>query len=90
MLGPMFTALPENNIPDCDCFIQIVFRDIQDYINVKNDPHYMQVVVPDHKNFADHKRTTMATGWFEKHIAGGQVVKGEETQANGANGVNGH
>lgn len=88
MLGPMFAALPESNVENYDCFIHIVFKDVQDFINVKNDPHYSQVVVPDHRNFADHERTKMVTGWYEKHIVEGRAVAAEagiET-----NEVNGH
>ena len=87
MIGQMFEKLPESNVAGYDCFIQIVFRDVQDFINVKNDPHYKQVVVPDHGNFADGKRTTMVTGWFERHIAEGQAVVVEgETKVNEVNG----
>ena len=84
----MFPGLPESNVADHDCFIHIVFKDVQDFINVENDPHYRQVVMPDHGNFADDKRTTMVTGWFERHIAAGQAVAAESGSK--ANGVNGH
>ena len=73
MIGQLFPDLPQSNIADYDCFIHIVFKDVQDFVNVKNDPHYKQVVVPDHESFADQERTTMVTGWFERHIAGGQA-----------------
>ena len=88
MMGQMFAELPESNVADYDCFIHIVFKDVQDFINVKNDPHYKQVVMPDHGNFADQKRTKMVTGWFERHIAEGQAVAAEGGTK--ANGVNGH
>lgn len=93
----MMGGIPESCIADYDCFIQIVFRDVQDYVNVKNDPHYKQVVMPDHGNFADEKRTKMATGWFERHIKDGQAVSAEGgvkpndvSATNGVNGANGH
>ena len=87
MIGQMFEGLPGSNVADYDCFIQIVFRDVQDFVDVKNDPHYKRVVAPDHGNFADQKRTTMVTGWFERHIAGGRAVAVEGgTKVNGMNG----
>lgn len=83
----MFPELPESNVADYDCFIHVVFKDIQDYLNVKNDPHYKEVVMPDHGNFADQKRTKMVTGWYEKHISNGQAVRAQkETKTNGVNG----
>lgn len=68
MMGQIFGSLHPGNVADCDCFVQIVFRDVQDFINVKEDPHYKKMVVPDHENFADGKRTTIVTGWFESHM----------------------
>ena len=72
MMGEIFGEIPESCVADYDCFIQMVFRDLQDYISVKNDPHYKQVVMPDHGNFADQKRTKIVTGWYEKHVSQGQ------------------
>ncbi len=69
----MFGTLHERKVADPDCFVQIVFRDVQDYVNVKDDPHYKQVVMPDHANFADPERTVMVTGWFERHIGRGDL-----------------
>lgn len=60
---------------DYDCIIQIVFKDVQDFINVKDDPHYKQAVLPDHGHFADTKRTKMVTGWFETHIPDMEAAK---------------
>lgn len=88
MIGQMFEKLPESNVADYDCFIHIVFSDVQDFINVKDDPHYKKVVMPDHGNFADDKRTTMVTGWFERHIVEGQAVAAEGGTK--VKGVNGH
>ena len=51
-----------------DTVIQITFKDVQDYLNVLEDDHFRQVVMPDHANFADAKRTMMTTGWFERHV----------------------
>ena len=71
----MFPNLPSVNHSPYDAFVTIVFRDIQNYIDVKNDPHYLSVVNPDHGNFADGPSTMMAFGWFEKHVADGRLVE---------------
>ena len=77
LMGQMFEELPESRIADYDAFIHIVFKDVQDFINVRNDPYYKQVVVPDHRNFADQERTTMVTGWLETHIVEGKAIAAE-------------
>lgn len=74
-LDKMFPGLPSANVAPYDAFIQIVFRDLQDYINVKDDPHYLSVVNPDHVNFADLPNTVMSAGWYEKHVADGKLVE---------------
>ena len=74
LMGQIFEWLPDSGIADYDAFIHIVFKEVQDFINVANDPHYQQVVVPDHQNFADHERTTMVTSWFETHIVEGKAI----------------
>ncbi|KAL8791877.1 MAG: hypothetical protein Q9195_005539 [Heterodermia aff. obscurata] len=71
----LFPNLSSVNHSSYDAFVTIVFRDIQDYINVKNDRHYMSVVNPDHANFADGPGTMMSFGWFEKHVADGKLVE---------------
>lgn len=71
----LFPNLSSVNHSSYDAFVTIVFRDIQDYINVKNDPHYTSVVNPDHVNFADGPNTMMSFGWFEKHVADGKLVE---------------
>lgn len=70
----MGSHLPTENISECDAIIQIVFKDIEDYLRVQKDPHFIDVVSPDHKNFADPKGTRFAMGWFEVHVADGKVV----------------
>ena len=88
MIGQMLPELPDDKIADYDALIQIVFRDVEDYISIRNDAHYKQVVLPDHANFADHTKTTMVTGWFERHIVGGQAIEAWSQAA--PDGVNGH
>jgi hypothetical protein len=74
MLRDIFGGMYQANEAPYDCIIQIAFHSPQDFIAVKEDPHYRQVVLPDHGNFADTERTTMVTGWLEKHIENGRVV----------------
>ena len=74
MMQQIFGPLYDSNLAPYDCIIQIAFNSPQDFINVKNDPHYKQVVMPDHVNFADTERTTMVTGWLETHIENGIIV----------------
>ncbi|KAF2676585.1 hypothetical protein K458DRAFT_447401 [Lentithecium fluviatile CBS 122367] len=66
--------LPASNVSDADAVIQIVFKDIADYLRVRQDPHFINVVNPDHGNFADPKKTRMSVGSFEVHVRDGQVV----------------
>ena len=75
-IDKLFPNLSHVNHSPYDGFVTIVFRDIQDYINVKSDPHYLSVVNPDHANFADGPSTMMSFGWFERHVAGGALVEG--------------
>ena len=75
-MGKLFPNLPKKNYSPYDAFITIVFRSVQDYVDVTEDPHYKAVVHPDHVNFADGSSTMMAFGWFEKHVADGKLVEG--------------
>ncbi|KAL8727580.1 MAG: hypothetical protein Q9181_005664 [Wetmoreana brouardii] len=75
-IDSLFPNLSSCNHSSYDAFVTIVFRNIQDYINVKNDPHYMSVVNPDHANFADGPSTMMSFGWFEKHVADSKLTEG--------------
>jgi hypothetical protein len=61
-------------VADCDAVVQIVFSDVKDYVKVRQDPRYKQKVVPDHDNFADGSKTKFAAGWFEVHVADGNLV----------------
>ncbi|KHN94890.1 Dimeric alpha-beta barrel [Metarhizium album ARSEF 1941] len=74
LLQQIHPGLPTEKQADCDMVVQIVFRDIQDYLRVRQDPHWLNVVNPDHVNFADGKRTKFATGWYEVHVTDGVVV----------------
>ena len=74
-IAKLFPNLKSVNHSQFDAFVTIVFRNVQDYIDVKNDPHYMGVVNPDHANFADGPSTMMSFGWFERHVADGKLVE---------------
>ena len=75
-IDKLFPNLPSVNRSDVDAFVTIVFRDVSDYIAVKNDPHFKKVVNPDHVNFSDGPNTVMSYGWFEKHVSDGRLVEG--------------
>lgn len=52
LVGPQYECLD-----DYDCVVQCMFHDVQDFVNMKKDPFYMEHVVPDHEKFADTKRS---------------------------------
>jgi hypothetical protein len=66
--------MPESKIATCDMVVQIVFRNVEDYVKVKQDPVYQSTVVPDHDNFADGSKTQFVTGEFEVHVQDGHLV----------------
>lgn len=74
MMSQIFGSFPEGCTAQYDCFIQILFNDVEDYIRAKNDPYYKDVIFPDHAHFADAKRTLFVTGWVETHILNGKAV----------------
>jgi hypothetical protein len=45
------------NIADFDCFSQVVFKSVEDYKRMKQDPWYKEHLVGDHEKFADTKRS---------------------------------
>ncbi|KAJ5761821.1 uncharacterized protein N7511_005203 [Penicillium nucicola] len=64
------------NVADFDCFSQVVFKDIEDYKRMKQDPWYKEHLVGDHEKFADTKRSMMTIGWVEEFVRDGEVVDG--------------
>lgn len=52
LVGPQFNATA-----DYDCFVQCMFRSVDDFVAMKNDPVYIEKIMPDHENFADTKRS---------------------------------
>ncbi|KAJ6004267.1 hypothetical protein N7499_000336 [Penicillium canescens] len=66
------------NIADFDCFSQVVFRSIEDYKRMKQDPWYKEHLAGDHENFADTKRSMITIGWIEEYIRDGEIVDGIE------------
>ncbi|KAM5375288.1 hypothetical protein ACJZ2D_006117 [Fusarium nematophilum] len=74
LLDCIFPGIPSDKVDDADCIVQIVFKDIEDYVKVKNEEKYKSVVNPDHDVFSDAARTKFVTGWFEFHVADGELV----------------
>lgn len=64
------------NLADFDCFSQVVFKDVDDYKRMKDDPWYKKHLMGDHEKFADTKRSMMTIGWITEFIRDGQVVDG--------------
>ncbi|KAL2018467.1 hypothetical protein VTK56DRAFT_823 [Thermocarpiscus australiensis] len=69
------------NLADFDCFSQVVFRSVDDYKRMKEDPWYKEHLVGDHEKFADTKRSLMTIGWIEQFIDQGVVVDGFKERA---------
>ncbi|RMJ14369.1 hypothetical protein BHE90_003488 [Fusarium euwallaceae] len=74
LIDRILPNLPSEKVDDADCIVQIVFRDIEDYVRVKQDEKFKTVVDPDHAVFSDPSRTKFVTGWFEFHIMDGELV----------------
>ncbi|KAF4982433.1 hypothetical protein FZEAL_1951 [Fusarium zealandicum] len=74
LMDRILPDIPVEKVEDADCIVQIVFRDIEDYVNVKNEEQFKSVVNPDHAVFSDPTKTKFVTGWFEFHIADGKIV----------------
>ncbi|KAJ4369756.1 Decarboxylase AgnL1 [Neocucurbitaria cava] len=64
------------NLADFDCFSQVVFKDVDDYKRMKQDPWYKQHLIGDHEKFADTKKSMMTIGWITEFIRDGEVVDG--------------
>ncbi|KAI0145374.1 EthD domain-containing protein [Xylariaceae sp. FL1272] len=64
------------NVAEFDCFSQVVFKDVDDYKRMKDDPWYQEHLVGDHEKFADTKRSMMTIGWITEFIRDGEVVDG--------------
>ncbi|KFY00263.1 hypothetical protein O988_03420 [Pseudogymnoascus sp. VKM F-3808] len=69
LVGPQF-----ENLADYDCIVTAVFRNIDDFVRMKQDPYYIDKVMPDHENFADTTRSKMTVGWIEDHVRDGVAV----------------
>ncbi|OJJ57385.1 hypothetical protein ASPSYDRAFT_79588 [Aspergillus sydowii CBS 593.65] len=63
-------------VADFDCFSQVVFKDIENYKRMKQDPWYQEHLIGDHEKFADTKRSMMTIGWIEEFVRDGEVVEG--------------
>lgn len=47
--GPQF-----DHHAEYDSFVQTVFRDIEDFVRMKEDPYWKEVVAPDHEICGHH------------------------------------
>ena len=45
------------HVADFDCFSQVVFKDIEHYKRMKQDPWYKEHLIGDHEKFADTQRS---------------------------------
>lgn len=45
------------NLADYDCFSQVVFESVEDYMKIKKDPIYKEKLMGDHEKFADTKKS---------------------------------
>jgi hypothetical protein len=52
LLNPELTQVAEY-----DSIVQLVLRDIDDFVGLKNVPVFVQDIQPDHQHFADTGRT---------------------------------
>ncbi|KAF1970610.1 hypothetical protein BU23DRAFT_556570 [Bimuria novae-zelandiae CBS 107.79] len=68
--GPQFEAFA-----DYDSFVQAVFEDVECFVRMKADPYFIEVVGPDHENFADTKRSRHSVGWLEDCVLDGKAVE---------------
>jgi hypothetical protein len=62
------------NLADFDLFSQVVFKSVDDYKKMKEDPWYKEHLVGDHEKFADTNRSMMTIGWITEYIRDGEVV----------------
>ncbi|KJZ73755.1 hypothetical protein HIM_06873 [Hirsutella minnesotensis 3608] len=46
-----------SNIADYDCIVQIQFQRVEQFVALKSDPEYWQIIFADHDKFADTKRS---------------------------------
>ncbi|KAH7324118.1 EthD domain-containing protein [Rhexocercosporidium sp. MPI-PUGE-AT-0058] len=75
------------NLADYDCFSQVVFKSLDDYKRMKQDPWYKEHLIRDHENFADTKKSQMTIGWLEEFVRDGEVVDGFKHSSKGDPGV---
>ncbi|KND91003.1 hypothetical protein TOPH_04441 [Tolypocladium ophioglossoides CBS 100239] len=65
-----------SNVADYDCFSQVVFKSVDDYKRMKDDPWYKEHLMGDHETFADTKNSKMTIGWITEFVRDGQAVDG--------------
>lgn len=47
-----------SNLAEIDCFSQVIFKNVEDYKRMKQDPWYKEHLVGDHEKFADTRKST--------------------------------
>ncbi|KAF7514181.1 hypothetical protein GJ744_004506 [Endocarpon pusillum] len=75
LMGQLFDH-QMTNLAEFDCFSQVVFKSVDDYKRMKEDPWYQQHLVGDHEKFADTKKSRMTIGWITEFIRDAEVVDG--------------
>ncbi|EEQ32234.1 hypothetical protein McanMca71_005385 [Microsporum canis] len=63
-----------SNMADYDCIVQVQFRNIEQFVALKEDPLYKQAVFADHNKFADTNRSKMTIGWVQDFLRDGALV----------------
>jgi hypothetical protein len=75
MVGRLFDHQMSTSL-DFDVFSQVVFKSVDHYKQMKQDPWYKESLVFEHEKFADTKRTHITIGWITEFIRDGVVVDG--------------
>lgn len=65
-----------SNLADFDVFSQAIFKSVDDFRRIREDPWYKEHLMGDHEKFADTKRSTMTIGWVHEFVNEGHVVDG--------------
>lgn len=58
-----------------DGVVEITVRDVQDFIDARNDPFYIQRVIADEEKFVESRENVSWTiGWEEVYIKDNEIV----------------
>lgn len=64
------------SLAEYDCFSQVVFRNVEDYRRMKEDPWYENHLVGDYERFANTKKSRMTISQITEFIRDAEVVDG--------------